>query len=76
MGKWVSKYDPSLLMLCGLCLFSSFLCGPLNLGPSRAHLSVLMLPKLSDTFRFKVAHSHFVALNSVQWFFLKTVLVV
>ena len=66
MGKWASKCVTSLFLLCRLCLFSPFLCGPLNLGPFRTHFSGLMLPKLYDTFRFKVAHPHFVALVSVQ----------
>ena len=59
--------------VCGLCLFSPFLCDPL--GPFPASFSGLMLPKLYDAFGFKVVHSHFVALYSVQWLFLKSVLV-
>ena len=34
--------------------------------PFRTHFSGLMLPKLYNGFRCKVAHSFFVALNSIQ----------
>ena len=70
----VSKCITSLLLFCGLCLYSQSLCGPLSLGLFCAHCARLMLPKLYDTFRLKVSHSHVVALVSVQWFFLKTVI--
>ena len=69
MGKWVNKCVASLFLLCGLCMFSPLPCGPLNLGPFRAQFSGLMLPKLYDTFRFKVAHSHFCRLDFCAMFF-------
>ena len=53
MGKWVSRCDTSLFLLCGLCLFSPFLGGPVNLEPLSAHSSGLMLPTLHDTFQIQ-----------------------